>query len=675
MFRFLGSTDETANTGNPKSSKPSIIFCGCADPFESLREDDRDEDSSARPEKLSETDDLRVLDECYNDGDFDDDSTIVSNSGVSVLSIDYNGADNVVDDREKVDLSEIGDDDDESTVGCYDGEMDISVSLKEPARPDEETDTIDKQNSPFYATIVTKQSSSSAIPSESKMESNLSGPNQITQSAKIQGNRSAEAKRKELLKTLKNNIASHGRYSLQVASALQSLGQFHAACAQFDVSLTLYQESLDIYSSKLGDHDSHVTDLQMHLGAVNEKLGNDNVALEWFAQALFMIIDISGNYNLTACKIRVSIAKIINLKGLHKEAVKELKKALKGYREHHGDEHKTVAETVDLIADFYSSSGNHLKANNVRGELVKLRVALHGSKSAEVAEALMKWASCHGAAGDLTGALRVMKQSYVMFYDVEGANGIGAEETLEKIGFLYSKMNRAEKAIKAHTSVALTRKNKYGEHSVELAASYLSLGKAYMDDGKLEKALKAFNRAMSCYGKSNESNNGYISELMETLHTIGVLHLKTFDYKKALKTFENEKSVRQRYMQYDQLGLALAVKGVGEAEYHLTQFAKSFESLIQALQLCDQVDGRKTLFAEIMYICGQTLEGLNDESRAFTCYKEAVQIFTANGYDDGHPPMKIVTLKLLIMGLHDITSLLPSLRCQLIDGESHKFEF
>ena len=676
MFSFvLGSTDETTNTANPKSSIPSTIFCGCVDPFESFRDENRDDEPAALVQISADNDDSRVLDECYNDGDYDDDSTVVSSSGVSVLSIDYNGANNVVDDGGKVDLSEIGDDDDESTVGGYDAEMDNSIFPVESTHPEQETATNDLKRDPSYAVLVSKQSSSSVARSEGMKYTNLSDSNNITQSTKIQGDQSAEAKRKELLKTLRNKIASDGRYSLKVADILKELGQFHEACAQFDVSLTLYQESLDVYSSKLGDHDSNVTELQMHLGTVNEKLGNDNAALEWFSRALFMVVDMSGDLDLTACGIRVCIAKIINSKGFHKEAVKELKKALKGYREHHGDENESVAETVDLIAHFYSCSGNHDKANNVRGELVKLRVALHGNKSTEVAEALQQWASCHEAVGELSGALRVMKQSYVMFHDVEGADGIGAEESLEKIGFLYSKMNRAEKAIKAHTSVALTRKNRYGEHSVELATSYFNLGKAYIDDTKTEKALKALNRAMSCYGKSNEANNDYICELMETLHTIGKLHLKTSQHEKALKAFEKEKSVRERYMQYDQLGLARAVRGLGETQCELSQFAQSKESLVQALQIYDQVDGRKTSFAETMYICGQALEGLNDESRAFTCHKEAVQIFTANGYDEDHPPMKKVILKLLSMGLHDITTLSPSLRCQLVDGESQKFEF
>jgi len=650
---------------------PQTIFCGL---YPSVWEEAREEPEppvSPRASLLLKNihDSGRVGVENYEVDD--DDSTVVSTSGVSVLSIDYDNANHIVEGGEKVDLSDIGDDD-ESTVASDDGEGggDYDESALEHDSP-----SAGLKRDPSYASIDNKQSSASSSRLVKRNYTNLSHSSKFAEVASAQGNTGAESKRKELLKTLKNKISKHGRYSLPVAETLKDLGFFHEACGQDEIAITLYQESLDVYSSKLGDHDENVTDLLVRLGRGTQRLGNENEAMQLFSQALFMIIDLSGDYDITACDIRVDLSKIIQSKGFHKEAVKELKKALRGYREKHGDEHISVAETVGTIADFYTESGNHGKANNVRGELVKLRVALHGSKSSEVAIALEKWASTHGGVGDLSGALRIMKQSYVMFHEIEGPDGANAEETLEKIGFLYSQMGRSEKAIKAHTSVALTRKKRHGEHSVELAASYLILGKAYMEDSKPDRALKALNRAMTCYGKANEVNNEYICELMETLHTIGVLHLKTSENEKALKTFIKEKSIRLKYMNDDKLGLAAALKLIGLAHCELNNFAEGKTILVEVLQLYDKVDGRKLLFADAMNKCGEALEGLNDENRAFICYKECVQIFMANGYDEEHPLMKSAVLKLLAMGLNDVTSLTPALRCSLIDGESAKFEF
>jgi tetratricopeptide (TPR) repeat protein len=697
MFSSICGTQNEAlfaNTGKEnKEMMPPTVFCGFSDPFEAFRVEERQDEeksnltqSQRSPNSEGEAR-FKIMDESYVELEGDDDSSVVSNSGVSVLSINYDEADQIVEDGEKVDLSEIGDDDDDSTVGSNEDETAgdkgivnsangrTSVDIKE-ARSRSNSRARLKSGSLARPENVEERTSSSSSQYVNKTWTNVpqSGNNIQSNSIVVKDNPRAESKRKELLKDLKMNISSRGRYSIPVAKSLRTLGSFHEKFGQSDVSVTLYQESLEIYSCKLGDHDTNVTDLNQLLGKGFDRLGEETRALQHYANALNMISDLKGELDLQACDIRVEISKILYRRTFFKEAVKELKKALRGYRTAHGDEHPSVAETVDLMACFYTDSGNHEKANTVRGELVKLMVALHGTKSLEVASSLEKWAMTHEDVGDLSGALRIMKQSYVMFHDIQSAECISAERTLEKIGYLYSKMGRVEKAIKAHTSVALARKNRCGDHSVELAGSYLNLGKAYINDSNEGRALKALTRAMTCYGKANESKNEYICELMDTLHTIGILHTKTLDYEKALKAFQKEKSVRQRYITYDDEGMIDAIKAVGETLQKMKKYSESKTSFVEAIQMIDRVEGRKIDFADTMRKCGESLEQF-DENRAFTCYKESVQIFMANGYDEEHPLMKTAVLKLLALGLEDITALVPALRCSLIDGESQKFEF
>ena len=667
LDNLCGTEEEQRYNRKDANALPSIIFCGFADAFDPFKEDPEDEREDKvvhGSQGLHIKDDERFsIDETFEEYE-DDDSSVVSSSGVSVLSIN-DEADDIVPSNEKVDLSEIDNVDDESTIGDEEGE---NVQSKEVLPPVEARPISAGMTRPL------RSRSTSGNYVKKNYTSTSQGSSSIQNKSTSIGNAKAESKRKELLKDLKTSISANGRYSVRVAKCLKELGNFHETWGQEEIAVTLYQGSLEIFSCKVGDHDSNVTDLYQRLAKGFQRLGEESKALQYHSNALFMINDLSGDFDLTACDIRVEISKIMFDKSFSKEAVKDLKKALKGYRMAHGDEHVKVAETVDLMACFYSDSGNPDKANNVRGELVKLMVALYGTKSVEVASSLEKWAMTHESIGDLVGALRIMKQAYVMFHDIKGPTCIDAEETLEKIGFLYSKMGRTEKAIKAHTSVALARKNRCGEQSVELAASYLILGKAYMKDSKPGRALKALTRAMTCYGKANENKNEYIAELMETLHNIGELHLMTSDYEKALKAFKKEKAVRQRYIAYDEEALVHSTKSIGQALHQLDNFSESQKAFVEALHMIDRIEGRKLQFADTMRSCGEALENF-DENRAFTCYKESVQMFMANGYDEEHPSMKKAVLKLLALGLEDIASLVPGLRCSLVDGESEKFEF
>lgn len=627
-------------------------------------------------------------------GEDEDDSTVVSSSGVSVLSIDYNNPEPIAEKGGKVDLSDIGDGDDESTIDSQGDEYDEYETIDaQPQMLDGTERKNDSNDNKELIAITSKPPTPSSMiphPLMKRKQSDTSGTGSIFRTnvslssahKKIGSSKSilnvpkVEAKRKELVKALRTNITSHGRYSLQVAQSLVRIGEFHELAGQNETSISLYQEALDIYRSKNGDHDANVTELQLRLGQSQYRLGNYNEALDIFTLVFFMISELSGEYDTTACDARVQIARIIHMKGFHKEAVKELKKALRGYREKHGDEHISVADTVDTIADFYSDSGNHTKANNVRGELVKLRVALHGTKSVEVATALEKWASAHEAIGDINGALGIMKQAYVMFHEIEGAEGINSEGTLEKIGIIYSLLGRSEKAIKAHTSVALTRKMRYGDHSVELAASYLMLGKAYMDDSNPERALKALNRAMSSYNRANGSGGEYQIELLDTLHTIGILHQKSENYQKALGCFNNERLVRKETMESDIMGMANVLRAIGSTYFAMTKYKEAKNACLEALKLYDKAEGRKLLFSENLVMIAEAIEGLKNKEKAMICYKDAVMIFLANGQEEGeNKRMSAAIAKLKNMGMQvDTVSFSPSLRCSILDGHD-KFEF
>mmetsp|Transcript_5903 Transcript_5903/g.11163 ORF Transcript_5903/g.11163 Transcript_5903/m.11163 type:complete len:648 (+) Transcript_5903:137-2080(+) len=647
MFSLWGYTDSTSSKYDEKNKTvPLSVFCGFSDAFDSFREERRDEESPVSSSNVTDKnreEPDNTLQDFYDDID---DATVVSSSGASTLSIDYNASKNI-EESGKVDLSDIGDDDD-STIGS---------DLNEDGNNNQEPPV------GFEGSKILK-------PLAETVRSNISSRYEAKET-----NQSVDAKIKSLLKTLHSTASFHGKFSVEAAQTLKDLGSLYENCGELNDALKSYGEALEIYSTKLGDHSLEAIWLEFLLGRVNHRLGNVNEALQLYSRCLSMMSNLEGNHDIVCADVRVHISKIIHSKGFHKEAGKEVKKALKIYRDHFGDEHTTVADTVDLIAEFYTSNGNHDKAANVRGELVKLRVALHGAKSIEVAQALKKWAHAHEAHGDFAAALSVMKQSYVLLHDIEGADGPNAESTLEQIGFLYFKMERIDKSIKAHTSVALIRKQKYGEYSVELASSYFTLGKAYMQASQHDRALKAFNRAMTCYGKANESNNSYIGEIMETLHTIGTLHYELSNYTKALDTFEKEKKIRQRYMKRDYKGITNSIVWGGKSQCALLNFSKGKESFIDALQHFDRIEGRKANFGETLMFYAQACEGLNDEEHAFTCFKESYQIFLANGCGKDFAPLKEVVLKLHALGLRDVSTLTASLKCQVIDGESQKYEF
>ena len=128
---------------------------------------------------------------------------------------------------------------------------------------------------------------------------------------------------------VRNDAATHGRYSVQVADRITRLAEFHERMDQTEMAISLNLEAFNIYSSKLGDHDTVVTATQVRLGRLKEHLGDYNGALKYYCRALSMITAMIGIYEEETANVRMCVARIYQVKGFHREAVKELKKSLR----------------------------------------------------------------------------------------------------------------------------------------------------------------------------------------------------------------------------------------------------------------------------------------------------------------------------------------------------------
>jgi tetratricopeptide (TPR) repeat protein len=514
---------------------------------------------------------------------------------------------------------------------------------------------------------------------------------------------SMECRKQDLLRTFMMNVSSHGRYSVEVANTLQSLGSLHENCAELDDALNCYQESLDIYSCNLGDYSSEVLNVQLCLGRVHGRLGNDNEALKMYSRVLDVMTRATHQEeyyyrNAHCAKVRVDISKILHSKGFHNEAIKELKQALECFRQCYGSQHESVAKTMHFMTIVWNASAKKEHENTTRSctippssrqDDLRVKNKSKATKSAvEMARTLEMKAGAHEQQGNFMAALRTMKKSYEILLhsdsQQEPDSHVNMEKCLEKISILYYKVGKIEKSIKARKSITSIRKQVYGECSVELASSYLALGKTYVEASQHEKAWKALNRAMTCYcSKATDEaamNKDCIHDIMDGLHSIGTLYYETSKFKHALDVLEKEKQMRQELLvccsnktsisststndeRSDEdrgiLGIANTLLLLGKTQCALQMFTEAKKTLMDALDHYDKSsEGRKNNFAEALFYCGKASEGLYGKSHAITFFKQSYQICMANAGrgDEECVLMKKAHCKLLSMNFVDDAS-------------------
>lgn len=465
-----------------------------------------------------------------------------------------------------------------------------------------------------------------------------------------------DTQRKEHMANLKYTIRSHGRYDTKVADALVNMAEFHQTLSDHRQARNLLKEALAIFNTRLGDYDPRCIDTQIRL-ARSLVLGDElDEAMEALCHAMNMRSILHGESHTSVLEVRSTLADVLRRKGRTKEAVKEAKKALKGYREAYGDEHPSVCSVVEDIAGLYAEMDQHDKANGILAEVVKLRIAIDGNDHRNVADALMNWAWSFSSMGNVPKAMKIMKQAYGAHLEREGELGMSVLRALDAIGKLYLEMSQHDKAIKAHTRVLTVKKQTLGNDNLETAASYVAVGRALREIGETQRAAKCMKRASDIYEKKvNEKGVPVNAALLDSIHEVGLTFELSGDYTASLKAFSREIFLRRKEGGRQHMhSIAEVLNTMGLLHCKRGSVEDALDCFKKSLAMTEEMEGRKLKFAETLSNAGLAYEQAGRIDNACQAYAEAVLIFRSDGIEKGHEAVDNILEKLRANGNYQV---------------------
>lgn len=493
-----------------------------------------------------------------------------------------------------------------------------------------------------------------------------------------------EMQRKEHMASLKCAIRSHGRYDTKVADVLVNVADFYQqALSDPKQARNLQGEALAIYSARLGDYDPRCIETKLRIAQSHAHVrgGGDDCELdldeatEVLCHAMNARSALLGESDPSVLDVRRRLADVLRRAGRTREAVREAKRALKGYREEHGDEHPRVCSVVEDIAGLYSQLGEHDKANGILAEVVKLRIAIDGNDHRNVADALMNWAWSFDAMGNVPKAMKIMKQAYGSHLEREGELGASVLRALDAIGKLYSKMSQYDKAIKAHTRVLTVKKQTLGNDNLETAASYVAVGCALREVGETQRAAKCMKRASDIYEKkaNSEQDVSVDAALLDSIHQVGLTFQLSGEYEESLEAFSREIALRRKEGGKQHMhSIAEVLNAMGLVHCKRGSMDEALDCYKKALAMMEELEGRKLKFAETLSNAGLALEQAGRIDDACQAYAEAVLIFRSDGIEKGHEAVDQILEKLRANGNYQIYIDATSKRlpCSLLDSGS-----
>jgi len=354
---------------------------------------------------------------------------------------------------------------------------------------------------------------------------------------------------------------------------------------------------------------------------------------------------LKGEKDPSAADGLVCMALALRKKGEYEQAIKELKRSLKIYRESLGDDHEKVSSTVDEIASLYVTIGDFEKSAAILEEVVKLKAATLGLKSRAVAETLVTLATTYECSGRLHKSMKSLKKAYKIYTETEGYSSEDASTTLNKIAQLYEAIGDFNRASIAYLGVLRGRKINLGDENLQVGETYFKLGHALRQTGQLDKALKCMKESLPIFvGKGVEMHD--VEMIAEVMHEMALINKEKNHFEESARILKQELSVRRKIGQPEFPLVARTLNHLGMVEFQMRNDNKALKYLVEALTIYQECGEQGIDCAEVLHNTGLVFEVVQNNDRALEAFTEAARILKNHGCGKEHPQLEKVNKKI-----------------------------
>jgi len=459
-----------------------------------------------------------------------------------------------------------------------------------------------------------------------------------------------------------------GRNHKLVADKLNVIGECYYNMKEYDLALKSYLEGLNIYSVKVGDDQPECIITRMNIGKMQLLRNELEDCLEAYSHALYMKNALGCN-DVYVGEIHEVLSYVHYRRCENSEALKDLKRALRTYRDLFGDDDTKVIHTVVSIGTLYVASGDLKKAMTIYREAIKLKIGLVGKLHEEVADILIKWGLCCIKLYDTKMAMKILKRAYSMYVERLGETSIKTIVALSHIGNIYLLDGQEEKSLKAHSrAIRICKKVDLGSSYV-MANALVNLGILWMVKNNntnnnndstnntssstyLDKTVRCFNEALLIY--KNYYNCSDHPSVSDTLYHLGTIHETTGNYNKALKYYNRVLQMRIKYLggnsnnssgggdtnitteRHTDIARTLRKIATIQCEY-TNDLTTALNNYGRILDIYSQTIGQTILFADVLIEASDILDLLGEHAKSKSGFKEAVRIYKLNKLDMDHP--------------------------------------
>ena len=253
------------------------------------------------------------------------------------------------------------------------------------------------------------------------------------------------------------------------------------------------------------------------LGKFYEGQGAYDRAEEWCERSVTICRSRLGEEHTSVATSLNNLAALYDAQGRYEEAEPFLLEALEMNKRMLGEEHPSVATSIHWLAFLYYRQGRYEKAEPLYIEALEMYKKLLGEEHPDVARSLNNLAALYRSQGRYSEAEPLYVEALAMRKKLLGEEHPDVATSMNDLANLYKSQGRYEEAEPLYVKALEMYKQLLGEEHPDVATSLNNLALLYKSQGRYERAEPLYVEALEMYKKLLGEEHPYVATSLNNL--------------------------------------------------------------------------------------------------------------------------------------------------------------
>ena len=280
-----------------------------------------------------------------------------------------------------------------------------------------------------------------------------------------------------------------------------------------------------------------------------------------------------------------NLAKLYDSQGKYEQAEPLLLQALELYKRLLGDNHPDVATSLNNLAGLYQSQGKYEQAEPLYLQALELRQRLLGDNHPSVATSLNNLANLYESQGKYDQAAPLYLQALELYKRLLGDNHPYVATSLNNLAGVYESQGKYDQAEPLYLQALELKQRLLGDNHPSVATNLNNLAYLYYSQGKYEQAEPLYLQALELYKRLLGDNHPLVAT---SLNNLAKLYDSQGKYDQAEPLLLQALELRQRLLGDNHPDVATSLNNLAKLYESQGKYDQAEPLYLQALNILEQ---------------------------------------------------------------------------------------